>query len=53
MGTNKLTQREKDEAIRKLTEMKGCLKGRGKISDEEAGELAMREIAKKFGIKID
>ncbi len=50
---SKLTQLEKEEAIKKLTEMKGCLKGKGKMSDEEAGRLASIKIAKKFGIKLE
>lgn len=49
----KLTELEKREAIKKLVALKGSLKGKGKMSDEEAGELAALEIAKKFGIKLD
>lgn len=49
----KLTQFEKDEAIKKLTEMKGSLKGMAKMSDEEAGRLASIKIAKKFGINLE
>ncbi|MBI4454053.1 hypothetical protein HY636_05410 [Candidatus Woesearchaeota archaeon] len=49
----KLTKLEKEEAIKRLTAMKGILKGKGKLSDEEAGELAVRNVAKKFGIKLD
>ena len=50
---SKLTALEKEEAIKKLAEFKGSLKGKAKMSDEEAGELAFREIAKKHNIKLD
>jgi Arc/MetJ-type ribon-helix-helix transcriptional regulator len=42
----KLSAFEKEEAIRKLTAMKGFLKGKAKsnISEEEAGELAFKEL---------
>jgi metal-responsive CopG/Arc/MetJ family transcriptional regulator len=51
---SKLTQLEKDEAIRKLKEFKGSLKGKSKgLGDEEAGRLAFMEIAKKHNIKLD
>lgn len=50
---SKLSELEKEEVIKKLAKFKGSLKGKSKMSDEEAGELASREIAKKFGIKLD
>ncbi|MDP2907125.1 MAG: ribbon-helix-helix domain-containing protein [Nanoarchaeota archaeon] len=50
---SKLTELEKEEIIRKLTAFKGSLKGKGKMSDEEAGEIAIRKLAKKFKIKLD
>jgi metal-responsive CopG/Arc/MetJ family transcriptional regulator len=50
---SKLTQLEKEEAIKKLTEMKGSLKGKAKMSDEEARDLVAKEIAKKYGFKLD
>lgn len=50
---NKLTALEKEEIIRKLTEFKGSLKGKARMSEEEARELAAISIAKKFGIKLD
>jgi hypothetical protein len=49
----KLTDEEKKEAIRKLNALKGSLKGQARMSDEEARNLAAREIAEKFGIKLD
>ena len=49
----KLTDLEKEEAIKKLTAFKGSLKGKAKMSDEEARERAGRAMAKKFGIKLD
>jgi len=46
---SKITRLEKDEIIRKLTALKGSLKGKRKnISDEEAREAAWKEIAKQF-----
>ncbi|MBW2986353.1 ribbon-helix-helix domain-containing protein [Candidatus Woesearchaeota archaeon] len=50
---HKLNEQEKEEALRKLSAMKGCLKGKARMSDEKAGELAFQEIAKKYGIKLD
>jgi len=51
---HRLSEQEKKEAIRKLEQFKGSLKGKGKgLTDEEAGRLAGIEIAKKFGIKLD
>ncbi len=50
---SKLTDLEKEEAIRKLTEFKGSLKGKAKMSGEKARELAGKEIAEKFGIRLD
>lgn len=49
----KLTDLEKEEAIRKLTAFKGSLKGKAKMGYEEARELAAKETAKKFGIRLD
>lgn len=53
MKGSKLTELEKQKAIKKLTEMRGFLKGQAKMSDEEAKELAFKEIAKKLNIKSD
>ena len=50
---HKLSEQEKEEALRNLAAMKGSLKGKARMSDEQAGELAARNIAKKFGIKLD
>lgn len=50
---SKLSELEKEEVIRKLVAFKGSLKRKAKMSDEEAGEIAFRGIAKKFGIKLD
>ena len=49
----KLSDLEKQEIIKKLESFKGSLKGKAKMSDEEARELIGRETAKKFGIKLD
>ena len=50
---SKLSELEKEEVIKKLAKFKGSLKGKAKMSEEEAGEIAMRSIEKKFGIKLD
>jgi len=50
---HKLTEQEKQEALRKLAALKGSLKGKARMSGEEAGELAFKKIAKKHGIKLD
>lgn len=47
----KLNDLEKEEAIKKLAELKGSLKA--KKSDEEAGDIAIRKIAKKLNVSLD
>ena len=49
----KLNEAEKEQILRKLALFKGSLKGKSRMSDKEADELASAEIAKKFGIKLD
>lgn len=49
----KLTELEKEEAIKKLTKFKGSFKGKAKMGEEEARDWAFREIAKKFNLKLD
>lgn len=51
----KLTELEKEEIFRKLEALKGSLKGKrkSKMSEEEVGELAFKEIALEHGIKLD
>lgn len=49
---SKLTQLEKDEAIRKLEAMKGTLKPKTNLSDEEIREIVARRTAKKYGIEL-
>ncbi len=43
----------KEESLRKLAKLKGSLKGKARMSDEEAGEIAFRKIAKKFNLDLD
>ena len=50
---SKLTALEKEEAIKKLAAFKGSLKGKSKLSDEEAREKAAKKIAARFGVKLD
>jgi len=47
----KLTELEKQEAIKKLSALRGTLKPKSNLSDEEAGELAFKKIAKKFNLQ--
>lgn len=49
---DKLSQLEKDEAIRKLEKLKGSLKGKAKMSYEKARELAFKEIAKELNVDL-
>lgn len=49
----KLSALEKEEAIKKLTAMRGAFKGKIKISDKEAGELAIKKLALKHGVDLD
>jgi hypothetical protein len=46
----KLSKEEKEEAIRKLENLKGCLKGKIRIGHEEAREIAFRKAAARHGI---
>lgn len=50
---SKLTALEKEDALKKLTEYQGKFKGQFKHTDEEAGRMAMEDMAKKFNIKLD
>jgi len=50
---SKLTALEKEDAIRKLAALKGSLKGKAKMSDEEARDLAAQDALRKFGLKSD
>lgn len=50
---SKLSELEKEEVIRKLAAFKGSLKGKSKMSDEEASRRADMIMAKKFGIRLD
>lgn len=45
---NRLKELENEEIIRKLTELKGSLKGKAKMSYEQAREIAASNIIKKF-----
>lgn len=52
---HKLSDAEKEAAIKKLEQYKGFLKGKAKsnMDEEEAGDLAFQEIAKRLGVKLD
>ncbi|MFH1376553.1 MAG: ribbon-helix-helix domain-containing protein [Candidatus Woesearchaeota archaeon] len=47
----KLNDLEKEEAIKKLAKLKGSLKA--KKSDKEAGDIAIRNIAKKLNVSLN
>jgi len=49
----KLSDIEKEVAIKKLESMFGTMKPKNNMSDAEAGRLAFEELAKKHGIKLD
>ena len=49
----KLGDLEKEEVIRKLAKFKGALKGKARMSEKKAGDLAFKKIAKKHGINLD
>ncbi|MBW2994911.1 ribbon-helix-helix domain-containing protein [Candidatus Woesearchaeota archaeon] len=49
----KLSDVEKQEIFRKLDAYKGSLKGKFRYTDEEAGELAMKKLAKRLGVELD
>jgi metal-responsive CopG/Arc/MetJ family transcriptional regulator len=49
----RLSDLEKEEVIRKLAEFKGALKGKARMSEKKAGDIAFRKIAKKHGINLD
>lgn len=50
---DKLTDLQKEEAIKKLAELKGNLKGKAKMDYEQAREIAARKIFKKHGVDLD
>lgn len=47
----KLSDIEKEEVIKKLTELKGSLKA--KRSEKEAGDIALRNLAKRLNVVLD
>lgn len=46
----KLTEQEKEEAIRKLESLRGSLKGKARMSEERARDETWRHFAKKFNL---
>lgn len=49
----RLTDLEKEQIFRRLEQMKGSLKGKAKMSHEEAGEIAFKRIAKRLGVVLE
>lgn len=50
---DKLSEIEKEAVFKKLEQFKGSLKGKAKMGDEQAGELAFREIARKLNVTLE
>lgn len=50
---SKLNELEKEEIIKKLAGFKGSLKGKAKMSDKEAGYLAIKSLAKKLNVDLN
>ena len=50
---DKVKELEKEEILKKLAKFKGSLKGKAKMSDEEAGNRAIRTIAKRLNVSLD
>lgn len=50
---SKLSEIEKSEVLKKLANFKGSLKGKSRMSDEDASRRASLAIAEKFGIRLD
>lgn len=50
---SKLKEIETEEVLKRIAAFRGSMKGKAKMGDEEAGELAFRAIAKKHGIPLD
>jgi metal-responsive CopG/Arc/MetJ family transcriptional regulator len=48
----KLSELEKQEALKRLVLMRGSLKGKAKMSDEEAKIALSKELAKEFGVNL-
>ncbi len=49
----RLSELEKEEAIRKLEENFGKFKGKFKHTDEEAGNLAVKKLLKRFNMDLE
>lgn len=49
----RLKQLETEAVIRRLAALKGSMKGKTRMSDEEAGEIAFKNIARKHGIYLN
>lgn len=50
---HRLTELEKEEAIRKIEAAFGSMKGKARMSEAKARELAVKEIADELGVKLD
>lgn len=50
---SKLSEQEKNDAIRKLTMFKGSLKGKAKMSLDEAKRQAFAELVAEHKINLD
>jgi len=50
---NRLSELEKQEAIRKLEKFRGSLKGKAKKNDEEVREIMEKRLAKRFNSSLN
>ncbi len=50
---SKLTALEKEKLLKTLIELRGSMKGKAKMTDEKAKEIAFAEIAKKLNVPLD
>jgi Arc/MetJ-type ribon-helix-helix transcriptional regulator len=49
---SKLTQQEKEDALRRIDALFGKGKAKNNISEEEAGEMVFRRIARNLGVEL-
>lgn len=50
---HKLNQIDKEIIFKKLEKAKGSLKGKAKMSDKKAGELALKELAEELRVSLN
>ena len=48
-----MTEKEKEEALRIIKQLHGCMKGKAKMSDREARKRAFEKLSKKWALESD